>query len=299
MASTIRYSSCPICGSEKIEHYLKATDYTVSKKVFSIWKCNACNGMFTQDVPDQQAIGAYYKSDNYISHTDTNKGLVNNLYHQVRKRTLRQKQQLINKVTGLNHGRLLDIGAGTGAFVNQMKQAGWDVTGLEPDAATVRRAKDLYGLTLKSSSELLNMAAENFDAVTMWHVLEHVHDLHGTLEKIKDIMVNSGVLIVAVPNYTSFDATAYQQYWAAYDVPRHLYHFSPLSIRLLMDKHGLVVDKIKPMWFDSFYVSLLSEEYRNGKQNLVSGFMHGLKSNLKAIGDRKKASSLIYIIRKK
>jgi len=255
--------------------------------------------MFTQDVPGQEAIGGYYKSDNYISHTDTNKGLVNNLYHQVRKRTLKQKQQLINKVSGLNHGKLLDIGAGTGAFANQMKQAGWDVTGLEPDTATVRRAKDLYGLTLKSSSELMGMPTESFDAVTMWHVLEHVHDLHETLEKIKDIMVKSGVLIVAVPNYTSFDATAYQQYWAAYDVPRHLYHFSPLSIRLLMDKHGLVVDKIKPMWFDSFYVSLLSEEYRNGKQNLVSGFMHGLKSNMKAIGDKKKASSLIYIIRKK
>jgi hypothetical protein len=133
----------------------------------------------------------------------------------------------------------------------------------------------------------------------MWHVLEHVHDLHGSIEKIKDILVSSGVLIIAVPNYTSFDATAYQQYWAAYDVPRHLYHFSPLSVRLLMEKHGLVVDKIKPMWYDSFYVSLLSEQYRNGKQNLVSGFMHGFKSNIKAIGNRNTASSLIYIIRKK
>ena len=255
--------------------------------------------MFTQDVPGQDSIGAYYKSEKYISHTDTNQGLVNNLYHQVRKRTLRQKQQLVQKVTGLNHGRLLEIGAGTGAFANQMKQAGWEVTGMEPDAATVRRAKDLYGLTFRPPAELMNVAPETFDAVTMWHVLEHVHDLHGTIEKIREVLVKKGVLIVAVPNYTSFDATAYQQFWAAYDVPRHLYHFSPLSIRLLMDKHGLKVDKIKPMWFDSFYVSLLSEEYRNGKQNLVSGFMHGLKSNLKAIGDRTRASSLIYIIRKK
>ncbi|HSB93161.1 MAG TPA: class I SAM-dependent methyltransferase, partial [Flavitalea sp.] len=150
-----------------------------------------------------------------------------------------------------------------------------------------------------SSDELMNIPTGSFDAVTMWHVLEHVHDLHGTIEKIRDIMMKTGVLIVAVPNYTSYDAAAYQQYWAAYDVPRHLYHFSPLSIRLLMDKHGLVVNKIKPMWFDSFYVSLLSEQYRNGKQNLVGGFMHGLKSNLKAVGNRQKASSLIYIIRKK
>jgi 2-polyprenyl-3-methyl-5-hydroxy-6-metoxy-1,4-benzoquinol methylase len=255
--------------------------------------------MFTQDAPDQQSIGPFYKSENYISHTDTNQGLVNSLYHQVRKRTLRQKQQLVNKVTRLNHGKLLDIGAGTGAFANQMKLAGWDVTGLEPDAATVRRARELYGLTFKSSSELYNLQSSSFDSVTMWHVLEHVHDLHGNIEKIKEVLVKTGVLIVAVPNYTSFDATAYQQYWAAYDVPRHLYHFSPLSIRLLMDKHGLVVDKIKPMWFDSFYVSLLSEQYRTGHQNLFSGFMHGLKSNIKAIGDRQKASSLIYIVRKK
>ena len=151
MASTIHYTTCPICGSDKIEHYLKATDHTVSKKTFSIWKCAACNGMFTQDVPDQDSIGPYYKSENYISHTDTDKGLVNRLYHQVRKRTLVQKQQLVNKVTGLNHGALLDIGAGTGAFANQMKEAGWNVTGLEPDAATVRKAKELYGLNLKPS----------------------------------------------------------------------------------------------------------------------------------------------------
>jgi 2-polyprenyl-3-methyl-5-hydroxy-6-metoxy-1,4-benzoquinol methylase len=255
--------------------------------------------MFTQDVPDQDSIGSYYKSENYISHTDTDQGIVNQLYHKVRKRTLVQKQKLVNKVTSLHKGRILDIGAGTGAFANQMQQSGWTVTALEPDAATVRRAKELYGLNLRPSAELHNLPPDSFDAVTMWHVLEHVHDLHGTIEKINQLLVSTGVLIVAVPNYTSFDAAAYQQYWAAYDVPRHLYHFSPLSIRLLMEKHGFLVDKILPMWFDSFYVSLLSEQYRNGKQNLFSGFMHGLKSNIKSISNRQRASSLIYIIRKK
>ena len=299
MASTIHYTACPICGSDKIEHYLKAIDHTVSQKGFSIWKCSSCNGMFTQDVPNQESIGSYYKSENYISHTDTNQGLVNQLYHRVRRRTLVQKQQLVSKVTGLSQGRLLDLGAGTGAFANQMQQAGWTVTGLEPDASTVRKAKELYGLNLQSPSALQSLSPDSFDAVTMWHVLEHVHDLHATIERINSILVSTGVFIVAVPNYTSYDASAYQQYWAAYDVPRHLYHFSPLSIRMLMDQHGFKVDKVLPMWFDSFYVSLLSEQYRNGKHNLVSGFLHGLKSNMKSIMDRQRASSLIYIIRKK
>lgn len=254
--------------------------------------------MFTQDVPDESSIGAYYQSENYISHSDTRQGLVNSLYHAIRKRTLRQKQGLIEKQTGKKAGSLLDIGAGTGAFVHQMQQAGWNVTGLEPDAAAIRRARERSGVELQSTSVLFELQEGSFDAITMWHVLEHVHRLHEYLEKIARLLNSTGVLVVAVPNFTSKDALDYQQYWAAYDVPRHLYHFSPLSMQMLMQKHGLKVEKVLPMWFDSFYVSLLSESYRNGKPNLVSGFLHGLKSNTKAVFDRKKASSLIYIIRK-
>lgn len=254
--------------------------------------------MFTQDVPDESSIGAFYKSENYISHSDTRQGLVNSLYHAVRKRTLRQKQHLIEKQSRKTAGKLLDIGAGTGAFVHQMQQAGWSVTGLEPDASAIRKAKENAGVSLQPAPVLFELEEGRFDAITMWHVLEHVHRLHEYIDKISRLLSSTGVFVVAVPNFTSTDALAYQQYWAAYDVPRHLYHFSPLSMQMLMEKHGLKVQKVLPMWFDSFYVSLLSEAYRNGKQNLVSGFLHGLKSNTRALLDRRKASSLIYIIRK-
>ena len=305
MASTIHYASCPICGSEKIEHYLKATDYTVSKKIFSIWKCNACNGMFTQDVPDQESIGPYYKSENYISHTNTSQGLINRLYQIVRKRTLRQKRKLICKIARRKKGTLLDIGSGTGAFVNEMKQNDWNVTGLEPDEGARKIAKESLDCELKTIDELFYLPANAFDVITLWHVLEHVHDLHGYLQQFKKLLKKDGQLVIAVPNYTSFDASVYKEYWAAYDVPRHLYHFSPLSMKLLIDKNGMRIAELKPMWFDSFYVSFLSSRYKNarssgkpGRTNWFAASWNGFISNLAALFDKKKCSSVIYIISK-
>ena len=294
----INYAHCPSCGSQSISPKITVKDYTVSGEKFEIWQCATCSIRFTQDIPSQSSIGNYYKSENYISHTDTKKGFVNSLYHIIRKRTLRQKQMLVERISGIKKGKLLDIGAGTGAFSGYMKDASWEVLGLEPDEATRQRAFELYGITLQSTDELFKLSPGSFDVVSMWHVLEHVHNLHEYLDLIRSVLKFSGKAFIAVPNYTSYDAELYKEFWAAYDVPRHLYHFSPNSMKLLLENHGMKLDGLQPMWFDSFYVSMLSQRYKNGSPGYLQAFKNGLLSNLKASSHPERCSSLIYIVEK-
>ena len=295
----IHYSNCPVCNSVSIEPALTAEDFTVSHEKFSIWHCNNCTARFTQDVPAQDAISPYYKSDTYISHSDTKKGLVNTLYHKVRKRTLASKRKLITNQTGKAKGTILDIGCGTGAFLNEMQSSEWSITGLEPDATAREKANTLYNIASQESNKLFELPAQTYDAITMWHVLEHVHELQAYIMQVEKLLAPSGKLFIAVPNYTSYDARLYKEFWAAYDVPRHLYHFSPQSIEHLLNTHNLKLTTLKPMWFDSFYVSMLSEQYKSGKGNIIKAFWNGFVSNLKAIGDKRKCSSVIYIIERK
>lgn len=297
--ATIKHDKCPVCSSGNIEFTLAAQDHTVSKESFEIWECTACAARFTQDIPAASEIGRYYQSQEYVSHSDTKKGLINQLYHGVRSFTLRSKRSLVRKMTNMRSGSLLDIGAGTGAFVHTMKKGGWDVKGLEPDETARRNAKQQYAIDLQQPTALYQQATESYDAITMWHVLEHVHDLHGYMETFRTILKERGTLFIAVPNYTSYDAEIYQEHWAAYDVPRHLYHFSPNSMDILAEQHGMQVVAHKRMWFDSFYVSMLSERYRNGFNNIITAFWNGWLSNWEAFDDPSKCSSVIYVIRKK
>ena len=263
-----------------------------------IVECLHCTLRFTQDVPDQEHIGSYYKSEDYISHTNTSKGLVNNLYQKVRNVTMRQKTAIIKKHTGLNRGALLDVGCGTGSFLSAIKQQGWRISGLEPDADARKLAKELHGFKVLPSHELFNLTKGVYDAITLWHVLEHVHQLHEYIAQLKELLAPGGKIFIAVPNYTSRDAKVYKKYWAAYDVPRHLYHFSPQSMDVLMHQHNLKVVAHLPMWFDSFYVGLLSSKYKNGKTGFISAGLHGLSSNINAFGNVKKCSSVIYVVEK-
>ncbi len=295
----IVYKSCPNCGGSNISRVLSAKDYTVSNEEFDIWECKNCTLRFTQNIPEERNIGKYYHSENYISHTDTSKGFINNLYHRVRKRTLVQKKKLIEKATGKHTGNILDVGAGTGAFLNSMKHASWNCTGIEPDKVAREKAFDLYAIRLQEAEQIDSLPSETFDAITLWHVLEHVHELHKYVEQLKNLLLPDGKLFIAVPNYTSGDEKIYDKYWAAYDVPRHLYHFSPKSMEMLLNTHGLRVEKIKPMWYDSVYVSMLSEKYKTGDSHPVRAFINGMISNLEAVSDKTKCSSLIYIASKK
>jgi len=294
----IHYMHCPVCGSANLENKLQARDHTVSNELFWIVECKDCSLRFTQDVPDDVDIAPYYKSDEYISHSNTKKGLVNQLYHLVRKRTLSQKRKLVQRATGLENGNLLDIGSGTGAFIHEMKDHGWKTTGLVPDSDARQIAKESYNVELNESGLLYRLPDSWYDAVTLWHVLEHVHALHEYLDLFHTLLKEGGSLIIAVPNYTSYDATVYSGAWAAYDVPRHLYHFSPKSMKHLLHRHGFKIKNYRPMWFDSFYISLLSEKYLTGKNRPFKAFLTGFISNLHALQKTRKCCSIIYVAKK-
>ncbi len=298
MPETIAYTSCPVCFSEAIYPALSAKDYTVSGEVFEIWHCEDCTARFTQQIPSADNIGPYYQSAAYVSHSDTNKGFINRLYHLVRNYTLKSKRNFLQKLTGKSKASLLDIGAGTGAFADTMHKAGWNTIALEPDENARTIALKNYGIELLPTENLFQLTNSSFDAITLWHVLEHIHLLQGYMQEFQRILKKDGVLVIAVPNYTSYDASVYKECWAAYDVPRHLYHFSPKSIEILAQKHGFSLQSIKPMWFDSFYVSMLSEQYRNGSANLIGALWNGCISNSKALLNNKKGSSVIYVLRK-
>jgi len=298
MFTPIHYNACPACNSDKIEYAFTAKDHTVSKENFDIWHCNECSVRFTQDIPTIEQIGPYYQSNNYISHSNTKKGVINQLYHLVRNYTLGAKARLIKKYSGLSTGRLLDIGAGVGAFANFMKAQGWHTTALEPDSSARAEAKKQYGIDLLLPNELYSFAPQHFDVITMWHVLEHVHDLQGYWKQFNHILPVGGKLVIAVPNYTSGDAEHYGAIWAAYDVPRHLYHFSPASMAQLAGMHGFTIVATQPMWFDSFYVAMLSEQYQYGATRYLAACLQGLKSNWAAMMNPNKCSSVIYILQK-
>ncbi len=292
------YSHCPVCNSDKIHRQLSAKDYTVSGETFEIWECSNCSLRFTQNVPGKEDIGKYYQSENYVSHTETKRGAINRLYHLVRKKTLKSKKHIVEKYTELRIGKLLDIGAGTGAFLNTMQAAGWQGRGLEPDAAARQKALELYNMELLPSEELFAQVPVYYDAITMWHVLEHVHDLHDYIIQIHKLLKPGGRAFIAVPNYTSSDATHYQGEWAAYDVPRHLYHFSPKSMFILLAQHKLSIVETLPMYFDSYYVSMLSEKNTRGKNHFISALLTASLSNMKAMEKKDSYSSLIYVVKK-
>lgn len=286
---------CPICDSDKKSPFLVCIDNTVSKKPFELQECGVCGFVFTSPRPQNSDLGMFYESDEYISHSNTKKGIVSRLYQSVRNKTLRQKLALIN--SRQKKGALLDIGCGTGEFANVMKLDGWNVRGIEPGDKACQAAKENYGLDVQPEEALANIAPGSMDVITMWHVLEHVPDLNGRLQELKTILKQDGLIIIAVPNRNSHDAAYYGKNWAAYDVPRHLWHFRPQDIRALVGAHGFEVKEVLPMKFDSYYVSMLSEKYSTGSVKYFAAFRRGWISNSRAGAEA--WSSQIYVIRKK
>jgi 2-polyprenyl-3-methyl-5-hydroxy-6-metoxy-1,4-benzoquinol methylase len=299
MQNIINYTCCPFCQSTTIAKTLDVKDYTVSHQSFEVWHCQSCSNRFTNNIPNKAKIGAFYNSENYISHSDTKEGMISKIYHFVRKKTLISKQKLVEKYCEKKVGTLLDVGAGTGAFVNTMQLANWTVIGLEPDAVARANAKSNYKIQLQHPKGLYNLPNNTFDAITLWHVMEHIHDVHGYFNQMKNLLTKNGKLFIAVPNYISYDATYYKQHWAGYDVPRHLHHFSPSGMQQLAKQHGYTFYAMKPMWFDSVYVSMLSQQYKTGSNNFVMALCIGLLSNLNALFNNKKCSSIIYVFGKR
>ena len=288
-------TNCPICNSTEFDHIITCNDYTVSQNPFNIIGCTQCSFRFTNPRPTNDNLPEFYKSINYISHSDTKKGFVSQVYHLVRKYTLNQKLKLLKANVAV--GNLLDYGCGTGTFLKQANAKGWNSFGTEPDEGARELSNSNKKLAFGNKQELNAFdPLITFNAITLWHVLEHVTDLPETLEFFKQKLKPNGVLIIAVPNYNSFDAKHYKAHWAAYDLPRHLYHFEDKTISQLLAKYGFALHETYPMKFDSFYVSMLSEKYLSGRINYFKAFFVGLLSNIKA----KKAtdySSVIYVFK--
>ena len=295
-SSSLHLKTCPVCTSRDIWPVFPVKDYTVSGEIFQVWHCDTCRNRFTQGVPGPDTIGSYYQSEEYVSHSNTSRGLINQLYQWVRRYTLGRKRNTIRDWSGISKGRLLDIGCGTGEFAATMQRAGWEVMGLEPDAGARAQAEERHGLKVAAPEVLFDLQGP-YDVVTLWHVLEHVHDLHGYLRQIRQLLRPGGTLFIAVPNFTAPDAVHYQAAWAAYDVPRHLYHFSPSGMSRLLAQHGLDVQAQRHMPFDAFYVSLLSEKYQHGQPRLIPAFLTGLATWWQAISQVEKSSSVLYVIR--
>lgn len=285
--------NCPICKSKNFINFYKCKDYILSKEVFNIVKCNECNFLFTNPRPDEKNIKKYYKSDDYISHSRTKKGIINKLYHIVRKITLKQKYKIVREY--VNNGKLLDFGCGTGEFLNYCKRRKIDCIGIEQDKDARDYAIKKYNIEVKDTNSFLIMQKKIFSCITLWHVLEHIHNLEEYINKFNTILLNNACLIIAVPNHNSLDAKIYKEYWAAYDLPRHLYHFTKKDIKKLFSENGFKLIKILAMKWDAYYISLLSEKYKNG--TMLKGILYGFLSNLHALKN-KEYSSLIYIFRK-
>lgn len=295
---TIHYSNCPLCDSKKIGLTLATEDYSISKVAFEIYACEDCDFHFTQNAPAPAAIAPYYQSDVYISHSDTKEGLVNRLYHSARNLMLKKKRKLVQQLT--NGKRLLDIGSGTGYFLNHMQENGFKVVGVEIDSDA--RAATLKNFKIKVNPPetfLERKLTEKVDVITLWHVLEHLHDLDGYMQTMYRQLNDNGVILIAVPNHKSYDAQHYGKFWAAYDVPRHLWHFSPKTVAKLADKNGFKVVDQKRLPLDPFYNSLLSEKYQASKLSLIFGGVIGLVSLLVSYVNPTRSTSPIYILKKK
>jgi len=288
--------NCPVCGSELFEPFISGKDYFLTGEKFEIVKCTGCGFRFTNPRPKADELGRYYESSDYISHSNTRKGLFASVYQQVRKYTLGRKLEMIS--TYQKKGEILDIGCATGQFLNYMAEHGWKTTGIEPDEKTRAHAISEYGLQVFPEEKLNEFSKSSFDVITMWHVLEHVSNLNGRMEQLKLLLKPLGTLVIAVPNCDALDAKTYGEFWAGYDLPRHLYHFTKSDIKLLVEKYGFTIVNILPMKFDAFYVSLLSEKYKAGKMRWIPALWNGFWSNLKS-GQNNGHSSLIYVIKVK
>lgn len=284
---------CPVCGNSAFTPFLKTKDYTLTKEEFSLVECSTCKLVITSPRPKNEDLGSYYQSNDYISHTSKANSLANALYLIARKFTLQSKRELASSLQP-TRGNLLDIGCGTGDFLQSCATAGWKTFGVEPNHSASQQAKQ-KGIQVFES---IDQVEGTFQLITLWHVLEHVPDPNATLIKVRELLAPDGVLLIAVPNHKSADGKKYGEFWAGFDVPRHLWHFNQRNVDQLLRKHNLTRQKTLPLLLDSFYVSLLSEAYQGkGILRYFSAFLTGLSSNWQA----KKAndySSLIYIATK-
>lgn len=297
--TAITHDKCPLCKSSAIIKRFACIDQFATGEEFDIFECSDCGLAFTQNFPDEKEIDRYYESPAYISHSNTNKGIVNRVYHLVRKIMLRKKARRVEQLTGFKNGRLLDYGAGTGHFARLMKSRGWDVTAIEKNDKARELAAREFDFNMLPVEALAAIKDKELDAVTMWHVMEHIQEPDNMWRELHRILADDGIAIIALPNSISYDALKYKEHWAAYDVPRHLWHFTPDTIAHWGGKHGFTLEKQYTMPFDGFYISMLSEQYKGTRLHTIRGFWNGFKGWVAQWHRSSASSSIIYVFKKK
>lgn len=290
---------CPLCENQTFTPLFTCTDYLVSYEKFDVEMCTACGFRRTKNFPPENIIGKYYQSDAYVSHSDTKKGVVNTLYHVIRKRMLSKKSDWVTEYAASAKGNLLDVGAGTGYFAGFMATNGWNVSAVEKDSAARTLAKNKFGLKVYPSLNDMDALPQSFNVITLWHVLEHIEPLNQTISHLHRLLVGNGLLVLALPNCNSLDANRYKNDWAAYDVPRHLWHFTRNHVDKLAQQHGFIVESVKKMYFDGYYISMMSEQVRKNNFPALRGFITGFATHIASLRNADKCSSLVYFLRKK
>ncbi|MBO4574396.1 MAG: class I SAM-dependent methyltransferase [Bacteroidales bacterium] len=294
-------TQCLFCKSDNTKLYLKLKDYFLSQEDFEIFECENCKLLFTTPRPDKSVIGNYYKSDDYLSHNEHKKGIVPWIYNQVKKVNIRRKfsitaQNRTSKNGDRTKPHILDFGCGVGDFLHYAQKNGCEIAGCDLSEDARKYASEKLGKTIVSPEEIFSLPDSTFDVITMWHVLEHIDDLRFQTEQLYRLLKENGRLVVAVPNYMSYDAQHYKDKWAAYDVPRHLNHFHKESLQNIFAGY-FELDNIYPLKWDAYYISMMSEKYIGKGNSFVKGLITGWKSNRRAkkSGDY---SSLVYVFSK-
>lgn len=287
-------TKCPFCESENTKRFLKLKDYFLTQEDFDIFECDNCKLLFTSPRPDASKIGSYYKSDDYLSHNEHKKGLIPWIYNRVKKINIHNKFKIACNF--YNKPNILDFGCGVGDFLHYAQQKKCEVTGCDMSDEARIIASEKLGKTVLTPEEIFALPCPSFDIITMWHVLEHIENLRFHTEQLHRLLKENGRLVIAVPNYKSYDAQYYKDKWAAYDVPRHLNHFHKESLQNVFAGY-FELEKIHPLKWDAYYISMMSENYINKNNSFVKGLITGWKSNHKAkkSGDY---SSLVYVFRK-
>jgi 2-polyprenyl-3-methyl-5-hydroxy-6-metoxy-1,4-benzoquinol methylase len=290
---------CPACTAKETADLFNARDYLVSGREFLIRQCTSCGMGWTVDPPPEAEAGRFYVSEEYISHTDRKQSLADYLYHLARSFMLGRKHRIATSVTGKRTGVLLDIGSGTGYFAAFMQKRGWQVTGIELNDEARNYSASRFGIKVASPGEIKELPSASADCITFWHVLEHLYDPAAWLDEVKRILRDDGKCIIALPNFSSADAEWFGSRWAALDVPRHLWHFTPEAVKQFVGKQGFTVDRIESLPLDLFYIASLS--YRNtGKRlPLTRGVFTGVLIALRSLFRSEKASSLVFVISKR
>jgi len=292
MKKQIQITKCPICGNNQFDAYMHTKDFFFTQEEFTLSKCKDCDFVFTNPIP--QDLSSYYETTNYLSHNTGDNGIMGNLYSMLRNINIKRKYKL---VTNYNpSGKILDIGCGTGELLNYFKNNNWEVSGVEPNDTARAFANKKFNIDISKEEALEELTPNSFDIISMWHVLEHVYDLHNRLMQISKLLKKEGTIFIALPNLDSPDSKKYKEYWSAIDVPRHLYHFTQQSFENLISKHNMKLVHAEPMKFDSYYVSMLSEKYKKNNLYLPSAIINGLLSNIKASKENN-YSSMIYVVK--